>query len=197
METDKIQIMEPSEQPQAAFPITLRPMEERDIETFAPLAASLFEDAYRDKMPYTDLLDYTRHAFSISRVRLEWEDPDALFILACWQGELVGYTKLNSGRGRDLEDKITGAPGSILIERMYVLKGYQSRKVGRTLMQYCLRYAKDKAFPRVWLNVWEQNPDAIRFYRQWGFEIFDTRIVLRGNDPQKAILMERFTQNTD
>jgi hypothetical protein len=53
-------------------------------------------------------------------------------------------------------------------------------------------HATGLGYMALWLNVWEQNTAAIRFYQRWDFEFIDWTIMMRGNDPQKALWMRKW-----
>ena len=80
---------------------------------------------------------------------------------------------------------------TIEIERIYASKAYLGKHVGKTLMEACLKLAKQGGHNVVWLGVWEHNPRAIAFYEKWGFEKFGSHSFLLGNDLQTDLLMKK------
>jgi ribosomal protein S18 acetylase RimI-like enzyme len=52
-----------------------------------------------------------------------------------------------------------------------VLRDFQNKGIGSQLMGKSLEVMKAKMVKRVFLDVWEHNPGAIRFYQRFGFEV--------------------------
>ena len=75
--------------------------------------------------------------------------------------------------------------------RLYVLREWIGRGVGRELMQACLNEARQAGFRTIWLGVWERNPRAQAFYRKWNFRVVGEHVFQLGSDPQRDLLMER------
>ena len=172
----------------------------QDIHALADVAGKIFEDSYKGKMPGEDLQAYIASAFSADQLRAEWGDKRNLFILAVYDGQLAGYAKITIGASPEpdsVQNPMTDPALDVAqvrhlaIDRMYVLREYQSMKIGASLMRYCLHYAESHYFDIVWLAVWEQNPLAVQFYRRWGFEIFGSRFFMRGKDRQTGLLMKK------
>ncbi len=57
------------------------------------------------------------------------------------------------------------------IKRLYVEGEYQNTGIGSQLMQNALEGMNFHNVKRVFLDVWERNPGAIRFYQRFGFEV--------------------------
>ncbi|MEZ4904515.1 MAG: GNAT family N-acetyltransferase [Spirosomataceae bacterium] len=77
------------------------------------------------------------------------------------------------------------------IERFYIQKAYKGQRLGSTLMQACVDWAKKEGFDTLWLGVWEYNPKAINFYEKMGFHRFGTHTFTLGSDIQLDFLMKR------
>lgn len=171
------------------MPIVLQQGKLEDAAILAAVGGDIFRETYTGKMLADDLSAYIAEAFSIAQIQAELLDTYNNFILAFYDGVLVGYAKL----------RLTAeVPASLLdvkpllIDRMYVLQAYHGKKIGAALMLHCLEYAMHEGFEVVWLAVWEKNPAAMDFYKRWGFELFDARFFQRGNDQQTGLLMKKF-----
>lgn len=83
----------------------------------------------------------------------EWDetDPQAVHWVALLDGEAVGCARL-SREGK--------------IGRMAVLAGYRGRGIGQRLLQACVDYAAERAFPEVRLSAQQH---ALSFYEKQGF----------------------------
>ena len=86
----------------------------------------------------------------------------------------------------ELKDEI-----SLEIERIYVKKAHQGKKVGQVLFERALETARLQNKTYLWLGVWEENLKAIRFYEKNGFVAFDKHIFKFGEDEQTDIMMKK------
>jgi ribosomal protein S18 acetylase RimI-like enzyme len=77
------------------------------------------------------------------------------------------------------------------IERIYVDSKFHGEGIGKSLLDKCIQLARLKNIKTVWLGVWEHNPNAIAFYKKYGFKKFDDHIFLLGRDPQTDWLMSK------
>jgi ribosomal protein S18 acetylase RimI-like enzyme len=158
-----------------------------DRAQLAGVAGEIFYETFKDTMPLADLELYVEDAFNVKQVRQEIEDERNIFLLAFQQDHLLGYAKLNTSRPPDpLANQQV-----IEIERLYVLKAHHGKKIGSLLMEKAMEIATEKFNKVIWLAVWEKNPNAIAFYKKWGFEVFGSQIFMRGNDPQTGLLMKK------
>ena len=49
--------------------------------------------------------------------------------------------------------------------------------------------AKSEGFKAIWLQVWQKNNKAIRFYQKVGFVVYETATFILGDDVQQDFLM--------
>jgi ribosomal protein S18 acetylase RimI-like enzyme len=158
----------------------------RDAGRLTSLTEQSFYEAYRGLMPERDLITYIGESFTTEKIINEINDPSNLFTLAFYDGHLAGYSKI------DLSEKRTGL---VELERLYLLSQYKGKQIGKNLMIKCLEETCRRGFVGLWLVVWERNEKAISFYEQWGFKKFNAKTVMRGNDPQVGILMEKIIKS--
>jgi len=76
------------------------------------------------------------------------------------------------------------------VQRIYVLREYKGKQIGKLLMQKAIEIGKSNNLNYIWLGVWENNINAIKFYEKLGFEKFDTHIFKLGEDEQIDNLMK-------
>lgn len=174
------------------MPVTNLHIKAADIsstEVLAEISASTFYETFSGQNSREDMDKYMGEKFSRSQITAELNDKKSNFFIALSKDKPVGYVKLAVKQPVQLQHQ-----RSMEIERIYVLKEFQDRKIGAALMQFSLAYATEHEFDLVWLGVWEHNPKAIHFYEQWGFEKFGTHIFVLGNDQQTDILMKKDLQ---
>jgi ribosomal protein S18 acetylase RimI-like enzyme len=100
--------------------------------------------------------------------------------------DVIGYLKLNMGASQtEVKDN-----NALEIERIYVLKEFQGKKVGQMLFDKAIKIAKEHHIAYVWLGVWEENKRAIQFYTKNGFVEFDQHVFVLGDEAQTDIMMK-------
>jgi GNAT superfamily N-acetyltransferase len=122
------------------------------VETFGTFYADADRDAYlaTDYGPAGNLLR-------------DLADPQVAFRLACADGRIVGYAKLNPPWLADAE------PGALQLSQIYVLSPWLGAGVGPVLMDWAVEAARARGATSLLLTVWEENHRAHRFYVRRGF----------------------------
>ena len=159
-----------------------------DVVKLTELSVSTFCDTFGPPVNRGEDVDrYIADEMNIEKLTMELSDRDNQFFLAYCDNKPIGYVKMRSAvMPAELEHY-----NPIEIERLYVIKEYQSKKVGAALMNYCLTYASRHNYDMVWLGVWEHNYKALKFYKDFGFELFGAHPFVLGDDVQTDVLMKR------
>jgi diamine N-acetyltransferase len=168
-------------------PFTTRKATLDDVAILVKVSVKTFRDTFAEVNTKEDMKAYLAKAFSRDQLIKELNDAASTFLLALDGDTVVGYAKLKEGEG---PSELNGERG-IEIERIYTLKDYLGKRVGKLLMQTCLDLAAERGYKLVWLGVWEYNPRAIAFYEKWGFKKFGSHPFLLGNDLQTDLLMKK------
>lgn len=164
--------------------ISIRPATMGDLSILVKIGRETFAESFAKDNTQENLEAYMNIAFSEDQIKREIEGENEQFFLA-FDGDMpVGYAKMR------LSDEVE-LGNSIELQRIYVDKNFQGRKIGVGLLQRCIDYARDKDFEWVWLGVWENNHKAKGFYIDWEFEKFGEHIFQVGDDPQTDWLMKR------
>lgn len=144
-----------------------------------------FSETFSEHNSVHDMQMYLEINLSIEKLTEELNDPNSEFYFALLNNKVIGYLKMNYGQSQT--ESIDES--SLEIERIYVLKDFQSKNVGQVLFNKAIDIAGQRNAKYVWLGVWENNPRAINFYKKNGFEEFDKHIFKLGNDEQTDIMM--------
>ncbi len=165
--------------------IQVRPATAADATALRSFAEHCFRHAYAADNTPENMEAYCLHAFSEQQIAAELAHPGITVLLAEWQGQWVGYTKLEAL-----------APAMPLpvqhplnIGRLYVAPQYQRMGIGRLLLSHAVAWAQQHEHDYLWLSVWQQNPGAIAFYEQNGLQIIGTDTFQLGDDLQLDYLM--------
>lgn len=156
-----------------------------DAALLAELGVRTFRDAFAAANTEADMTAYLAGAFSPEIQAREL--ASSTFLLGEVEGVDVGYARLRRGEAPPCVE----AERPIEIVRFYAEASWHGKGVGAALMAACLAEAGALGCDVVWLDVWEQNPRAIAFYRKWGFVKIGEQEFVLGDDIQHDAIMAR------
>jgi diamine N-acetyltransferase len=168
-------------------PITIRYAAAPDNVLLAELGAQTFYEAFAASNAPENIAAYLAGAFTPEQLAIELADAAAIFLIAEAAGTAVGYAKLQAS---EPAAGITGQQPMELV-RIYVQQAWIGQRIGAALMAACLQEAQRHDHDTLWLGVWEENPQAIAFYRKWGFVEVGTQLFYLGGQAQTDLLMQR------
>jgi len=158
-----------------------------DAEVLLDVSAHTFYQAFGPQNTSANMAAYMTSAFTKEQIVQELKDHDSVFLLAFSEGEIAGYSKLRKNATHpDLQ-----ADKPVELHRLYVLKSMIGKRIGKALMEACLKKARSEGYKVIWLGVWEQNTHAIEFYKKWGFEKFSSHVFKLGDESQRDYLMKK------
>jgi len=174
----------------AGMSIRVRPATIADAALLSEFGAATFRDTFEGENTPDDMARYLSEAFTPEQQAEEIGDAGGTVLLAesdANGGELVGYVHLVSGP----TPPAVHGPEPLELKRLYVARAWHGRRVAQALMDAALDAARARGDATMWLGVWERNPRAQRFYRQWGFEKVGEHVFRVGADPQNDFVMSR------
>ena len=156
-----------------------------EVEQLKKIGKQTFLESFSSGNTEENMKEYLEKAFSNEQLIAELSDNNSEFHFALIDNKEIGYLKINWGES---QTEIKGE-NALEIERIYVQKEYQGKRVGQLLYNKAFDIAKQNNVNYIWLGVWEKNPRAIRFYKKNGFSEFDKHIFKLGEDNQTDIMM--------
>lgn len=140
-----------------------------DSALLSALAVQTYTEAFSHSMSAADLAVHLETNLSPERIRKMLRED--VFLLARMKGETVGFVQFGDAYidASDLTESLEVQPGNKEIRRLYVLAAFQNRGLGTKLMNVALNDPRI-AEKTVFLDVWEDNTGAQRFYERFGFE---------------------------
>jgi ribosomal protein S18 acetylase RimI-like enzyme len=154
--------------------ITERNLEIRKINIDeAVLLRNVATRAYSDhylNLWYDEGKWYKEKSFSLINLRRELENNNAWFFIIYYDKEAVGFLKLNIDAPLP-NDENTNA---LELERIYLTKTATGKGIGKYILDFIFKIAKEKNKKNVWLKVMDSSASAISFYKKAGFEICGT-----------------------
>ena len=165
--------------------IVLKKVNANEAGQLQTIAVQTFVESYAALNTEENINAYLENSFSLEKLSAELGDPNSDFYFAKMKDAVIGYLKLNFGPAQtDLHDA-----KSVEIERIYVLKEFQGKRIGKLFLEETIKIAREINADYVWLGVWERNTNAIRFYQRHGFETFDMHTFVLGEEKQTDLLM--------
>jgi ribosomal protein S18 acetylase RimI-like enzyme len=165
--------------------VELKSIDIRHLQELKRLGKQTFIEAFAGVNNPEDFKCYLKEAFDVNTLRDELSNPESRFFFLYEEGELCGYSKINTGTAQTELREVEGME----IERIYVLKTHQGRGLGAWMLNRFKGMAREEQKKYLWLGVWEENHDAIRFYKQHGFVTFDKHPYYVGSDRQMDWMM--------
>jgi ribosomal protein S18 acetylase RimI-like enzyme len=167
-------------------PVTLEPCTLADLEVLQQVSLETFTEAFAAQNDPEDFETYLREAFSLERLRREMNNPGTRFFFLYYQKKLAGYVKINAEKAQtELQD-----PEALEIERIYVRRAFQGKGLGSWMLGVLKSLAWKEGKTYLWLGVWEENKEAIRFYKRHGFVTFGKHPYYIGSDRQMDWMMQ-------
>lgn len=156
-----------------------------DLEELVEISRKTFVDSFEKDNDPEDFKNYIDSAFEKGIIAKQLKNPNSLFYFVFIDELLVGYFKLNiSDAQTDIKSE-----ESIELERIYVDRDFQGQQIGKQMLLEAIALASQQNKTYMWLGVWENNTDAIRFYQKHGFKKFGTHPYYIGRDKQIDWLM--------
>jgi diamine N-acetyltransferase len=147
----------------------IRKVDTRDLATLSELAMQTYADAFGHSFSSADLAAHLEKNLSPKKFERMLEEDTVL--VAEVNARMVGFVQfgpgslsVNDGLGDEQE-----------LRRLYVQAEFQNKGIGAMLMNAALEHPSLRRAECVYLDVWEHNPGAQRFYARHGFEVIEKR----------------------
>lgn len=116
----------------------------------------------------------------------EIRDPDTLTLIVEQDGQWAGFAQLRWGTAPPVE--VAPLP-TVELGRIYLDATFHGRGIAAQLVANLLVAASLRGSRSVWLSVWQEAAQAIRFYEKHGFEIVGRSVFMVGDDPKQDWVM--------
>lgn len=172
-----------------SMPIELLRAVPEHAQALAELMRRCFLQAYHHASSPDRVARFLDTAYATAQVRSELEDPALpTWIVRDRQQQWAGFGRLRL-HGSGHPSVAGNAP--MELQRFYLDAAFHGRGVATQLMAHLIDHASGHGADALWLNVWQEAPQAIRFYRKHGFEIVGTNIFMVDDDPKDDWVMRR------
>lgn len=162
-----------------------------EVDVLQKIAIQTFRESYAHLNTEENFLWYIKKAFSKETLTRELQNKESFWFFIQNDSFTIGYLKLNIGSAQtELHSE-----QYLEVERIYLDKKYQGKGYGSQMIQFAISKAKRLNKTKIWLGVWDQNPQAIDFYNRAGFEESGSHIFKFGTEDQIDIIMEMHLEN--
>jgi ribosomal protein S18 acetylase RimI-like enzyme len=167
--------------------ITIKKINHENLNQLQEISIETFTDTFKAKNSYENIKDYIDKAYKTEQLKAELYNPLSEFYFICFDDEAAGYLKLNAGdaQSEKMED------GDMEIERIYIRKKFQRKGLGEYLINKAIERANALNKNSVWLGVWEENHNALAFYKKMGFVHNGSHSFYMGEEKQTDLIMQR------
>ncbi len=171
--------------------IELKRAGKEDVDDLQKISQKTFADTFGKYNTPENIRKYLSENYSVEKLLQEINNRNSQFFFAKIQSQIIGYLKINFNSAQtELQEG-----NSLEIERIYVAKEFQGKKVGQSFMDKAVEIARENKLRFIWLGVWEKNLNAISFYQRNGFVIFGNHVFKLGEDLQTDIMMKMELDN--
>jgi ribosomal protein S18 acetylase RimI-like enzyme len=124
--------------------------------------------------------------YTPERQAQEIRDPDTLTLIVEQSGRWAGYAQVRWGTVPPPE--VTLRP-TVELARIYLDAEFHGQGIAAPLVSHLLAAARLRGSRSVWLTVWQDAGQAIRFWRKHGFQIVGRSTYRVGDDPKEDWVM--------
>ncbi len=166
--------------------LTFRKATIADTSTIVQIGAKTFKAAFGSYHTTEDMEQYLEANFNNEIIQSLIEQDTFNFMLGYERDKVFGYAMLREGIPPDCVSGLN----PIELVRFYIIQDVIGLGYGSELMRACMKEARAIGHKSIWLDVWEKNERAIRFYEKWGFRIVGNAQYTIGNDVTNDYIME-------
>ena len=158
-----------------------------DLPLLQEISKRTFCDSFAAMNTAENMKFHLDNHFTEDKLTSEILNPDSTFFFAVHEGAPVGYLKLNQTSAQT----VLPNDQAVEIERIYVDRLFKGSGIGKTFISKAEEFANASRAKYLWLGVWENNEQAIRFYEKNGFVKFSKHIFKLGDDDQTDLLLKK------
>ena len=146
----------------------IRPALPADAQALASLGERLWRETYTGLIPQSNLERHLVETFGPAQQTAELADLTRQTLVIEAETGLLGYALLRACGPESTESSFHFV-NPLEVTRFYVDASLHGRGAAQQLMTAVLSHAVSAGHDSVWLQVWERNDRAIRFYAKAGF----------------------------
>lgn len=158
-----------------------------DLQLLREISIETFNDTFKNQNSPENMKAYLEKAFNPNQLEKELANSSSEFYFISFNEEIAGYLKVNSN---DAQTEKMGDE-SLEIERIYIRNKFQRTGLGKYLFNKAVEIAEKQHKKTIWLGVWEENENAIGFYKKIGFVQTGAHSFYMGDEEQIDLIMTK------
>lgn len=158
-----------------------------DIDLLHDISRETFADTFLPYNTYENVEKYMAKAYSKDQLISELNHPETFTYFALVDDQVAGFLKINFKSSQTEKNY----PHSMEVHRIYVRQAFKRQGVGKALMNWAEKKAREAQVDYIWLGVWEHNDAALAFYKSMGFQPFETHVFKMGDKTQKDFVLRK------
>ncbi|MFD1032531.1 GNAT family N-acetyltransferase [Metaplanococcus flavidus] len=167
--------------------MTLTKCTSEQLPELQAISRETFTETFKEQNSPEHLHAYLKKAYNQEQLALELANPDSQFYFVYNDEEVAGYLKINIGEAQSEEM----GDDSLEVERIYVKEKFHKQGLGKLLLAKAFEIAAELGKKKIWLGVWENNENAIAFYKKKGFVQTGAHPFYMGDDKQIDLIMTK------
>lgn len=158
-----------------------------NVQVLQEISIETFNDTFSNQNSADNMKAYIDRAFTMKQLESELANRSSQFYFISIDNEVAGYLKVN------IDDAQSETMGDdfLEIERIYIRNKFQRKGLGKYLIDQAIEIAEEQNKNNIWLGVWENNDNAIRFYEKLGFVQTGVHSFYMGDEEQLDIIMTK------
>lgn len=158
-----------------------------DLQQLQEISIETFNETFKDQNTPENMQAYLEKAFNTEQLEKELSNPSSKFFFLYYNNEIAGFLKININEAQS--EKMGN--DSLEIERIYIKSNFQKHGLGKYLLNKAVDIATELQKNKIWLGVWENNENAIAFYKRMGFVQTGAHSFFMGDDEQTDYIMTK------
>lgn len=165
----------------------IRSVTPEDLKDLQAISRETFKATFGAYTATNDMDKFLETNYSDKKLKQELNNASSKFFFLQVGPEIAGYLKVNQASAQS-ENLGTD---HFELEWIYLRQKFQYQGLGKVLLDYTLKLAREANKQIIWLGVYEKNLSAQKFYAKNGFKCFSQHTYQVGNDPQIDYLLEK------
>ena len=140
-----------------------------DFEELQPFAASIWEQHYAPIIG-SDQVSFMLKKYQSAEAMYDQFSKGYTYALVLYEGQRAGYFAY-----------VSESEEEVFISKLYIHIDFRRRGIGKKILDFISKQAKEQGFQWVKLSVNKDNVDSIQFYLSNGFQTIKAQKVAIGN----------------
>lgn len=175
-----------------AHDIVIRKATDLDATAIALLGRITFDDTFGSLFTYREeFLQYLDATFSVEKITSSLKKEENIYWIALHRNLPVGYAKLKINSSIDSENLERNSQAQL--QKIYVLRDFQSFKIGAQFLQLVLDEIRHKHINNLWLVALSSNTKALKFYNRHAFKFYKKHYFSIGSNDFEFDVLQKVT----